>query len=87
MRRTCSAFRCPAADLLDSAVVRFADSTPAFRTGQAEAITRMRADLTGFAGLLVTGAPVAGTGLAAVVGDARAVARTLLDARCGRMRT
>ncbi len=67
------------ADLLDSAVVRFADSTPAFRSGQAEAITRMRADLTGFPGLLVTGAPVAGTGLAAVVGDARAVARTLLD--------
>lgn len=66
------------AGVIDSAVVTYRDSVPAFRPGQAEAIATMRAQLTRFPGLWVAGAGVAGTGLASVIADARDTARRVL---------
>jgi oxygen-dependent protoporphyrinogen oxidase len=68
------------AALIDSAVVRYRDTVPVFRAGQSEAVARMRADLARFPGLAVVGSGVSGTGLAAVIADARATAGTLHDA-------
>jgi oxygen-dependent protoporphyrinogen oxidase len=71
--------RLAAADLIDHAVVRYQDRVPAFRAGQAAAIARMRSALADVPGLRVAGAAVAGTGLAAVISDARATAREVLS--------
>jgi oxygen-dependent protoporphyrinogen oxidase len=65
-------------NLIDSAVVRYQDTVPVFSTGQAQAVARFRTLLAGFPGMAVVGSGVAGTGLAAVIGDARAAAGALL---------
>jgi oxygen-dependent protoporphyrinogen oxidase len=68
-----------APDLIDHAVVRYRDQVPVFRAGQGAAIAQMRSALADVRGLWVAGSAVAGTGLAAVISDARATAREILD--------
>jgi oxygen-dependent protoporphyrinogen oxidase len=71
-------------ELLDHALVRFPDQLRALRAGQRQQMDRFRHDLLRWPHLAVTGAAVAGTGLAGVVADARtSAARLALD--CGRM--
>lgn len=69
-----------ARSLIDTAVVRWDAALPVPRPGHAAAVTALRA-ATGPAGLTVVGAAVAGTGLGAVIADARAQARALIDSR------
>ena len=65
----------PATAVLGAAVRRWHSGLPRPVLGQAEAVARLRAGLP--TGLSVVGAGVAGTGLAAVVADARRVAAGL----------
>lgn len=65
------------AQLVDHAVVVFSDALPRPGTGHAAAVARSRAALAPFPGLALTGSFLAGTGLAAVVADARGTAREL----------
>ena len=58
------------ADVVDHAVVRWPSALPAPRPGHAEAVQALRTDLDEVQ-LAIVGAAVAGSGLAAVVGDAR----------------
>ncbi len=67
------------ADLQESAVVRWAGTLGVFPPGHAESVRRARAALAPLDAWLV-GAGVAGTGLAAVVADARAQAAAVLAA-------
>ncbi len=64
------------ADVVDRAVVRWPSALPAPRPGHAEAVKALRTDLDG-GHLAIVGAVVAGSGLAAVVGDARREAARL----------
>lgn len=57
-------------DVIDQAVVRWPSALPAPRPGHAEAVRALRTAL-GREGLSIVGAAVAGSGLAAVVSDAR----------------
>lgn len=63
-------------DLVDHGVVRWPSALPAPRPGHAEAVQNLRNDLDGVE-LAIVGAAVAGSGLAAVVGDARREAARL----------
>lgn len=65
----------PAAAVLGAAVRRWCSGLPRPGVGQARAVAQLRAGLP--AGLSLVGAGVAGTGLAAVVADARRVAAGL----------
>ena len=60
--------------LVDHALVHYPDQLAAPRSGRAAEIAHLRQELTRWPGLSVTGAGVAGTGLAAVVADATATA-------------
>ena len=71
------------AQLVDHAVVAFSDALPRPGKGHAAAVARSRAALAPYAGLALTGSFVAGTGLAAVVADARATARELWGTMSG----
>lgn len=64
--------------LVDADVVRWDAALPVPRPGHAAAVAALRA-AAGPTGLTVVGAAVAGTGLGAVIADARAQARALLD--------
>ncbi len=66
------------ASVLDSAVVRWDSALPVPRPGHAAAVQTLRAALAGH-GLFVVGSAVAGTGLGAVIGDARQQAQGLAD--------
>lgn len=61
-----------------SAVVGWPAALPVPRPGHQAAVRDLRAQLRSI-GVLLVGGPAAGTGLGAVVADARAQARTLLD--------
>lgn len=63
--------------LIDADVVHWDAALPVPRPGHAAAVTALRAAI-GPAGLTVVGAAVAGTGLGAVIADARAQARALI---------
>ncbi len=65
-------------DVVDHAVVRWPSALPAPRPGHAQAVQTLRTDLDEVQ-LAIVGAAVAGSGLAAVVGDARRAAARLLD--------
>ncbi len=69
-----------ARSLIDTAVVRWDAALPVPRPGHAAAVIALRA-AAGPAGLVIVGAAVAGTGLGAVIADARAQARALIDSR------
>lgn len=62
----------------DADVVRWDAALPVPRPGHADAVTALRA-AAGTVGLTIVGSAVAGTGLGAVIGDARAQARALID--------
>lgn len=66
--------------VVDQAVVRWPSALPAPRPGHAEAVQALRTELERD-GLGLVGAAVAGSGLAAVVGDARRQAARMLAAR------
>ncbi|WP_420121463.1 protoporphyrinogen/coproporphyrinogen oxidase [Nakamurella sp.] len=68
-----------AAALVDADVVRWTAALPVPRPGHAAAVTALRS-AAGPPGLAVVGAAVAGTGLGAVIADARAQTRTMIDA-------
>jgi len=71
--------------VVDSVVVRWESALPVPRPGHAAAVGELRA-ATAAQGLAVVGSAVAGTGLGAVIGDARQQARTLAGvagAKCG----
>jgi oxygen-dependent protoporphyrinogen oxidase len=70
--------------LRDHALVRFPEQLRAPRTGQRQAMARFRLDLSRWPSLAVTGAAVAGTGLAGVVADA-VTSAAVLARDCGRM--
>lgn len=57
--------------------VRWAGAIPPARAGRRDEVVRLRTALEALPGLHATGAWLAGTGLAAVVGDARALAANL----------
>jgi len=63
--------------LVDHALVHYPDQLVAPRSGRAAEVSRLRQQLTRWPGLAVTGAAVAGTGLAAVVADATATAAVI----------
>ncbi|MGP7959194.1 protoporphyrinogen oxidase [Sanguibacter sp. A247] len=65
------------AQVVGTRVVRFSAGMPFAALGHAARVTRLRGALEVVAGLSVTGAWVAGTGLASVVADARRVGREL----------
>lgn len=71
------------ADVVDTDVVRWPTALPQAGRGHADDVTRMREAAASAsdagAALAVVGAPVAGNGLAAVVADARATARWVID--------
>ncbi|TKV62228.1 protoporphyrinogen oxidase [Nakamurella flava] len=67
-----------ARSLRASAVVGWPAALPVPRPGHQAAVRDLRAQLRSI-GVLLVGGPAAGTGLGAVVADARAQARTLLD--------
>ncbi len=69
-----------ASSLVDSDVVSWTSALPRPQPGHRDAMNRLRNQVGGRPGLHVTGSMVAGTGLAAVVGDARAVANGILSA-------
>ena len=73
--------------LVDHALVHYPDQLAAPRSGRAAEVSRLRRDLARWPGLSVTGAAVAGTGLAAVVADATATAATLAAEHRVRMET
>lgn len=70
-------------DVVDAEVVRWPTALPQAGQGHASDVTRMREAAASVSGtgtvLAVVGAPVAGNGLAAVVADARATARRVID--------
>lgn len=68
------------ADVVGCAVVRFPSGLPFASVGHAARVARVRADVAALPGLDVTGAWVAGTGLTAVVTDARRTAQAVLAA-------
>jgi len=63
--------------LVDSAVVTWTSALPRPEPGHRAAMDRLRGDVAALRGLHLTGSMVAGTGLAAVVADARSVAAAL----------
>jgi len=65
------------AQVVGAKVVRFSAGLPFAAIGHAERVARLRASLDDVRGLHVTGAWVAGTGLASVVADARRVGATV----------
>lgn len=67
-----------AGSLADADVVRWDAALPVPRPGHADAVTALRATVR-TVGLTIVGSAVAGTGLGAVVGDAREQARALVD--------
>ena len=69
-------------DVIDSALVRWDGTLPPTAPDHRERVQRLRARLEGIPGLVLTGAWVAGTGIAAVVEDARrqTIAMTGADA-------
>ena len=69
-------------DVIDSALVRWDGTLPPAAPDHRERVQRLRARLEGIPGLVLTGAWVAGTGIAAVVEDARrqTIAMTGADA-------
>ena len=69
-------------DVIDSALVRWDGTLPPVAPDHRERVQRLRARLEGIPGLVLTGAWVAGTGIAAVVEDARrqTIAMTGADA-------
>ncbi|THJ66096.1 protoporphyrinogen oxidase [Arthrobacter echini] len=70
-----------ASDVLDHDVVRWAGALPHAAVGHRERVARIRSAVTGQAtSLAVTGGWLAGTGLVAVIEDARARAEELADA-------
>jgi len=69
-----------AGSVVDQDLVRWPSALPAPRPGHADAVQRLRAELED-SGLLLVGAPVAGSGLAAVVTDARVQAARLVERR------
>ena len=71
------------AAVLDSAVVRWPSALPHGRPGHAASVAALRAAVADRPGLAVVGSYLAGTGLAAVVADARAAVSTLLDQQAG----
>ncbi|MBG6223772.1 oxygen-dependent protoporphyrinogen oxidase [Arthrobacter sp. CAN_A2] len=76
------------ADVLDWDVVRWAGALPHASVGHRERVARIRALVAGqSASLAVTGGWLAGTGLVAVIDDARARADALADALTGGGRT
>ncbi len=68
----------PAGALVDADVVHWDAALPVPRPGHADTVATLRTAAAP-AGLTVVGSAVAGTGLGAVIGDARAQARTLID--------
>ncbi|MDQ6657994.1 MAG: FAD-dependent oxidoreductase [Actinomycetota bacterium] len=68
-----------AADVLGSGVVHWPSSLPQARAGHAAAVARLRRASSLQSRLAVVGAALAGNGLAAVVGDARAQIDLLAD--------
>ncbi|MGI8415519.1 MAG: protoporphyrinogen/coproporphyrinogen oxidase [Nakamurella sp.] len=66
-------------DLLGSDVVRWPSSLPQARQGHRATVARLRQAASSQSGLAVVGSTLAGTGLAAVVGDARAQIDALAD--------
>ncbi len=67
--------------LVGSAVVRWTSALPRPQPGHRVAMTQLRDEVGSRPGLQLTGSMVAGTGLAAVVADARAVAERIVSAR------
>jgi oxygen-dependent protoporphyrinogen oxidase len=65
-------------DVLGTAIVHWPGSQPQAREGHAVAVARLRSAAASVPGLAVTGAALAGTGLAAVVADAEAQSAQLL---------
>ncbi len=65
--------------LLDSDVVRWTSALPRPRPGHVAAMNALRDQVENRPGLALTGSMVAGTGLAAVVTDARAVAGAIVS--------
>lgn len=66
-------------DILGSDVVRWPSALPQARAGHGAAVARLRQAASSQSGLAVVGSAVAGNGLAAVVGDARAQIDALAD--------
>ncbi len=66
-----------ATDVLDTAVVRWPAALPHGRPGHAASVAGLRSAVARHPGLAVIGSYLAGTGLAAVVADARATAAAL----------
>jgi oxygen-dependent protoporphyrinogen oxidase len=66
--------------IVDSDVVHWPAALPAPRPGHAEAVRQLRGDLRGHR-LAIVGAAVAGSGLAAVVGDARREAAAVAESQ------
>lgn len=64
----------PTSALVDSGVVRWSSALPRPQPGHRADMDRLRAEVAQRPGLFLTGSMVAGTGLAAVVADARSVA-------------
>jgi len=72
--------RIPRADVLDSMLVRWDGTLPPVTPAYRERTRRLLAEVAPLDGLAVTGAWVAGTGIAAVVAHARAQAAGLAPA-------
>jgi len=63
---------------LDRRITRWAEGIPQYATGHVRRVERIRATVDGIEGLEVCGAAYDGVGVAAVIGSARAAARSVL---------
>ncbi len=68
----------PSSALVDADVIQWTSALPRPQPGHRAAMDRMRGQIADRPGLYLTGSMVAGTGLASVVADARAVAATII---------
>lgn len=78
--RTLTGVRLDRADLVGSALVRWSSALPRPEPGHRAQMDRLRSEVGARPGLYLTGSVVAGTGLAAVVSDARTVGRSVVSA-------
>ena len=81
--RILTGVRIDPADVIDSALVRWDGTLPPATPEHRERVRRLRSRVAELPGLALTGAWVAGTGIAAVVEHARAVAGRLVGSHGG----
>ena len=81
--RTLTGVRITPSDVVDSALVRWDGTLPPATPEHRERVRRLRAQVRGLPGLALTGAWAAGTGIAAVVEDARRQAIVTAGADAG----